>query len=532
MKLDTLQAVLLAAAGKRTLKSTLVTLVEGLAGEPDTALARIWLLGPGDICADCLMRPECPDQTRCLHLLASDGRSARTGERWSRLDGNFQRFPLGVRKIGKIGASGKPILILNVPEQTKWIQPDWAKAEGIQSFAGHSLMFNNEPLGVLAIFSRGTISDEDVRWLQIFADHAAAAIANARAYDEIDSLREKLEHENEYLRNEVHQALHFGDIIGASPRLKKTLQQVGLVAPTDASVLIHGESGTGKELIARSIHEKSRRSDRPMIKVNCATIPKELFESEFFGHVKGSFTGAVKDRVGRFELADRGTLFLDEVGEIPLDLQSKLLRVLQEGEFERVGETVSRKVNVRVISATNRDLGQEIEAGRFRQDLYYRLNVFPIEVPPLRERPEDIEPLARHFVMTTSKKHGLPPVKLTRAQLKALGRYEWPGNVRELQHVIERALIMSSGGKDDFVSAMIPGGDSGRGTETSSTGVPKNKDTVISFGELKRLEQGSIEAALKQANGKIYGSGGAAELLGVKPTTLASRMKTLGISKP
>ncbi|MCK5620106.1 MAG: sigma 54-interacting transcriptional regulator, partial [Candidatus Krumholzibacteria bacterium] len=282
-----------------------------------------------------------------------------------------------------------------------------------------------------------------------------------------------------------------------------------------------GESGTGKELIARSIHERSRRRNRPMIKVNCASIPRELFESEFFGHVKGAFTGADRDKEGRFQAAEGGTLFLDEIGEIPLELQSKLLRVLQGGEFERVGDDTSRKVDVRVISATNKDLLQDAGEGRFRQDLYYRLSVFPLEVPPLRERPEDIGPLAIHFTRLSCNKMGLPPLKLTHDHITELTEYDWPGNVRELQHVIERAVIMSRGESLTL----------GLTRKQKAKAAPRDDGAVIPLPDIKRRERESILAALKESNGKIYGPSGAASLLGVKPTTLASKMKSLGIER-
>jgi len=258
-------------------------------------------------------------------------------------------------------------------------------------------------------------------------------------------LREELERERDYLREEVNVAMNFGRIVGRSPALKHMLTQVEAVAQTQASVLILGESGVGKELVARAIHARSPRADAALVKVNCASIPKDLFESEFFGHVKGAFTGAHRDRVGRFQLADGGTIFLDEVGEIPLELQGKLLRVLQESEFERVGDDVTRRVDVRVIAATNRDLEALVEKGRFREDLYYRLSVFPIEVPPLRKRKDDAVQLAQHFLEQSCKDFGRKPLKLTRRQVETIQRYDWPGNVRELKNVIERAVILSRG---------------------------------------------------------------------------------------
>src|SRR5215207_6722053 len=260
--------------------------------------------------------------------------------------------------------------------------------------------------------------------------------------------RKTLEFENEYLHEEVRG--NYRDIIGESPALKKVLAQIEMVAPTSASVLILGESGTGKELVARAIHDRSPRKDAALVRVNCASIPRELFESEFFGHVRGAFTGAVKDRIGRFELAHGGTLFLDEIGEVPLELQSKLLRVLQEGQFEKLGEDRTRTVDVRIIAATNRELETEVKAGRFRQDLYYRLSVFPVELPPLRDRIEDIPALAQRFLQQSGRTFGLSTPRVTSAQIKELQSYDWPGNVRELQNVIERAAIRSRNGLLDF----------------------------------------------------------------------------------
>jgi len=301
------------------------------------------------------------------------------------------------------------------------------------------------------------------------------------------------------------------------------------VAPTEATVLILGESGTGKELVAREIHKRSQRKDRPLIRVNCASIPRELYESEFFGHVKGAFTGAVKDRAGRFEAADGGTLFLDEVGEIPLDLQSKLLRVLQEQQYERVGEERTRHVDVRVIAATNKDLKQEVEAGRFRQDLYYRLNVFPLELSPLRERKEDIPLLAGYLLDVTSKKLHCAQPRLTKALVGQLQRYNWPGNIRELQNVIERGLILSGQQGLEFD---IPQPGEGRvpSHHHERNEVLKGRP-VLPEREMRRWERDNTLAALQQADWKIYGKGGAAERLGLKPTTLVARIKKMGIKK-
>ncbi len=397
INLELLQSISLAVAKARDVETVLRMIVTGLADEASCTLARIWLIGPGDICERCDLRAECPDQERCLHLKASMGEPANpsSGHRWYRMDGDFRRFPLGIRIVGRIGATGESEHLFDTAGDKEWIgRDDWLQREGIRTFVGHPLEFRGEILGVLGVFTRERLGPEKVVWLRLFADQAAVAIANARAFEEIEQLHRRLELENEYLREEVKVAHGFGDMVGKSSALRKVLDQVGLVGPSGTTALICGESGTGKELIARAIHERSRRKDRAMVTVNCGSVPRELFESEFFGHVKGAFTGAIRDRVGRFQLADGGTLFLDEVGEIPIDLQSELLRVLQEGTFERVGEERARKVDVRVIAATNRDLKQEVTAGRFREDLYYRLSVYPIDIAPLRERLDDVPMLA------------------------------------------------------------------------------------------------------------------------------------------
>ena len=346
--------------------------------------------------------------------------------------------------------------------------------------------------------------------------------------DQVLMEREKarLEAHNVYLLDEIRTEQNFGDIIGGSSGLRKVMQQVQLVAPTDATVLITGESGTGKELVARAIHERSARSERVLVKLNCSAVPEGLFESEFFGHVKGAFTGALKDKPGRFELADGGTLFLDEIGEVPLAMQAKLLRVLQEHELERVGDTRTRKVSVRVIAATNRDLKKEVDEGRFREDLFYRLSVFPIEVPPLRERPEDIRPLAAHFIGRSARRMNRPEPQISKAALDRLTSYSWPGNVRELQNTVERAIILWQEGPLTFdLPASRLNENAGGQTK------PTARASILMRDELKRQERETIINALKQTNGKVSGPGGAAELLGMKATTLASRIASIGINR-
>jgi transcriptional regulator with GAF, ATPase, and Fis domain len=342
----------------------------------------------------------------------------------------------------------------------------------------------------------------------------------------LEQEKTRLEAQNAFLLDEIRSEQNFGDIIGASSGLQKVIRQVQLVAPTDATVLISGESGTGKELIARAIHDRSARSSQPLVKLNCAAVPESLFESEFFGHVKGAFTGALKDKPGRFELADGGTLFLDEIGEVPLAMQTKLLRVLQEQEFERIGDTRTRKVSVRVIAATNRDLRKDVDEGRFRRDLFYRLSVFPIQVPPLRERGEDIVPLAAHFLKQSARRLNRPEPKVTQAALAQLTSYDWPGNVRQLQNVIERSVILWQGGPIAFDLPVAPAPES-----PGDTAKPSPRKTLLTREELRRRERDAIAAALKQTNGKVFGPDGAAALLGMKPTTLASRISALGLKR-
>ena len=519
MNPEALQQAALNVAQALSPHQVLDQIVGDLAREPGVALARIWLLAPGDLCDVCVMHRECPDRTRCLHLVASRGSSrVDPEETWSSTTGYFRRSPLGVRKVGQVGASGEALLP-HVAENDSWLaDPEWAKREGIACFGAQPLIFRGEVLGVLALFGRAELTDEQFGWLRTFADHAATALANARAFEELQGLRAQLELERDYLRDEIKIVKSFGRIVGESQAIRKVLEQVEVVAPTEATVLIEGETGTGKELIAAALHEAGPRANQPLVRVNCASIPGELFESEFFGHVKGAFTGATRDRAGRFQVADGGTLFLDEVGEIPLELQGKLLRALQEGCFSRVGEDVERTVDVRVVAATNRDLQREVRAGRFREDLFYRLTVFPIRVPPLRERPEDVPLLAQHFADTLG---GPRPPRLRAADLELLQRHDWPGNVRELQNVIERAWIASRGG---VLRVDLPAPRDARREETP----PR----LLTDGELRHLERENLLAVLRKVRWKIAGEGGAAEYLGLHPATLSSRLRAMGIERP
>lgn len=359
------------------------------------------------------------------------------------------------------------------------------------------------------------------------------------AYQEIARLKEELERERDYLREEVRVSMNFGRLVGGSPALGAMLARIEAVADTPANVLIIGETGTGKELVAHAIHARSGRADAPLVKVNCASIPHELFESEFFGHVRGAFTGAHRDRVGRFQLADGGTIFLDEVGEIPIELQGKLLRVIQERQFERVGDDTTRSVDVRVIAATNKDLEKAVEAGEFREDLYYRLSVFPVQVPPLRRRADDVIQLAVHFLEQVCREFGRSAPMLTQGQVEALRRYDWPGNVRELKNVIERAVILSRGGalrldlslpETGVVSpASVP---APANNALASTGAGQASATFLTEAEMKEQQRANLIAALNAANWKISGKGGAADRLGMRPTTLTDRIRALRIKRP
>ncbi len=528
MNINSLKAIMLSIAQAQSIEIICQQIVSGVAEASDVALVRLWLVTQAGQCNHCVSQGMRNDPTRALHMVASAGHSKSGDVDYSSVGGSSHRIGLGVRKIGKIAQTGEAMLIPDASADQSWVvDPEWFRREEIQSFAGQPLIFRGEVLGVLAVFGRTKFSDDENQWLRTFADHAAVAIWNRRTIDELADLKAALESENEYLHKEIKEVLHYGEIIGQSNTLKKVLQQVELVAETEATVLILGESGTGKELVARAIHARGNRRGHPLIKVNCGAISDELFESEFFGHVKGSFTGAIKDRLGRFELANGGDIFLDEVGEIPLSLQAKLLRVLQEKQFERVGDTRTRSLDVRIIAATNRDLEKEVEAGRFREDLYYRLSVFPIKVPPLRKRIEDIVPLARHFLAKGAARMKIDPPRLTQSDILRLQEYEWPGNVRELENAIERATILSkNSGVLDF---SLPA----QGGRIKSRSAPLSQPPagVLKQSELKSREMENILAALEACHGRIFGGKGAAQMLGVPPTTLASRLKALGLKK-
>ncbi|MGH9848638.1 MAG: sigma 54-interacting transcriptional regulator [Blastocatellia bacterium] len=392
-------------------------------------------------------------------------------------------------------------------------------AEGIRSYIVAPLIGKEKPLGTLNVGSETPrrYSEDDAMFLLGVAGQVTLAIENMLAYEEIAALKARLEQENIYLQEEIRTEHNFEEIVGGSAVVRKALQAVETVAPTGATVLILGETGTGKELIARAVHNLSPQKDKPLVKVNCAALASTLIESELFGHEKGAFTGAISRKIGRFELANGGTIFLDEIGELPLELQAKLLRVLQEGEFERVGGSQTIKVSVRVIAATNRNLAEAVKAGSFRSDLFYRLNVFPLTLPALRERREDIPLLVSHFLSRFAKKLGKPLERLSKESMDRLMRYDWPGNVRELQSVIERAAILARGPVVHVEDSL----DLRLRAAADSPGL----------GKLEDVERAHILRALEETNWMIDGSRGAALILGIHPNTLRSRMQKLGIKK-
>lgn len=679
MNIASLQDVAHALTESQTVDSVLRLIVDGLAVQEDVAMARVWLIGPGDMCPTCPMFARCPDHTRCYHLLATAGNSIHPeqhAEEFTTRDGPYSRIPLNSDlKVSKVGSTGTSQLIYReiAERQGEWIEKsDWVDRQRINCFAGQPLVFENEILGVLALFTRTHISQEEFGWLGTFADGAALAIAKARraeqkakiaadldlqiqvlqnipatawtvkadgqldfvnqfyldvlgetiesctipieiwnktgselppflqrlhpdhknrvrkifwegirsgngwtfeapflhsqdgeyhwhidravplrdadgnvirfvgscadiddlkkaeeesrrAFEEVAELKARLEIENTYLLEEIHKQHNFEEIIGSSPALLRTLENIEAAAPTNANVLIFGETGSGKELIARAVHNRSPRSRRALVKVNCGAIPADLVESELFGHVKGAFTGAVNTRVGRFELADGGTIFLDEVGELPLATQVKLLRVLQEREFEPVGSSRTVHVDVRVIAATNRNLEQAVRSGEFRSDLFYRLNVIPLHVPSLRERASDIPEMVMHFVEQSAKRTGKLVNGVSRETMRIMTEYPWPGNVRELQNVIERGVILSRSPILHLGADLLPK----EGGDAQSLAIP-----TAASASLDDVEKQHILTVLSGTKWRINGPDGAGAILNIHPNTLRSRMKKLGIERP
>jgi formate hydrogenlyase transcriptional activator len=425
-------------------------------------------------------------------------------------------YPVEGSLVGRVFRTGKSVVIGTKTDVLNERETSEVRAEGIESGLVLPLISRNRTVGVLTLGSRveSSFSPEDIDFLLRAAGQVAIAVENAVAYSEIADLKDRLAQEKLYLEDEIRGQMDFEGIVGQGTALRHVLQLVETVAPSDSTVLLLGETGTGKELIARAIHERSRRKDRTLVKLNCAAIPTGLLESELFGHEKGAFTGAVSQKVGRLELADKGTLFLDEVGDIPPELQPKLLRALQEREFERLGSSRTVKVDTRLVAATNRDLEKMVGNHEFRSDLYYRLNVFPIRIPPLRERPEDIPLLVRYFAQKYAQRMEKQIESIPAAAIKRLTRWHWPGNIRELENFIERAVILTRGAtlevppmelKSD-VTAVVP---------------------VAGTREWNDREE--IMRILKEARGRVGGADGAAARMGIKRTTLISRIKKLGI---
>jgi formate hydrogenlyase transcriptional activator len=422
------------------------------------------------------------------------------------------------------------------------LEPDpygLAAAEGLKAACNIPLVNRGRALGILSILrtTETPFTPEDVDFLSRASGPIAIAVENALAYREISELKDKLAQEKFYLEEEFRSQMGFEQIIGSSRALKHVLQQVETVAPTDSTVLLLGETGTGKELIARAIHDRSRRQQRTLVKLNCAAIPTGLLESELFGHEKGAFTGAISQKIGRLELADQGTLFLDEVGDIPLEIQPKLLRALQEREFERLGSTHTRKVNVRLVAATNRDLERMIADKEFRTDLYYRLNVFPIRIPPLRDRKDDIPLLVSHFVQKFATEMQKPIEAIPTAVMKGLTMWDWPGNIRELENFIERAVIVTRGKSLDAPLAELRKTNTEGFVHTDLHEVKQvaeertnsRSDRGSVADEYERKQRDQIIRALTACKGRVGGVDGAAARLRMNRTTLLSRMKKFGI---
>ncbi len=437
----------------------------------------------------------------------------------------------------------RPLIRRNLDRESESFTERLLAEQGVRSICVAPLIVAGKSIGTLNLASNKAdeYSEADGELLQEVANQVALAVENMKAYEEIRSLHAKLEKENVYLREEIRSEHNFREIVGTSAALREVLENAERVAPLDSTVLISGETGTGKELIARAIHDLSSRKNRPLVKLNCSAISAGLVESELFGHMRGAFTGAVERHMGRFELADGGTLFLDEVSELPLETQVKLLRVLQEGEFEPVGSNKSVRVNVRIIAATNRDLEEWVAAGRFRSDLFYRLNVFPLQLPPLRNRRSDIPQLVSFFLQRFANKFGRKIEAAEKETMELLMDYSWPGNIRELQNIIERAVVLAAGPVLSVDAAFLPRSPAPGDIRRLSWAAPPKPDFRIaadiggtaeaSFPSLEQKERDHIAAALDRTAGIIDGPKGAARILNLHPNTLRSKMSRLGIKR-
>jgi formate hydrogenlyase transcriptional activator len=503
------------------LDTVLRSIVSALVDRAGAILARIFLPLADDECDVCRRTPapgRRPAAERALHLVASASTQPQT-------ESLFHRLPLDSPfPVAEVMRTGAPLHINEWQRDARTTRDAdlmqlWRDL-GVVGVAALPLDFRGERLGAIAYLSRRRVDPDELLLLGIFAHQAAMAIKSAFLFRELARRRDRLQVENVYLQDELREGHGFEHIVGASPALQAMLRKVRQVAGVETTVLLTGETGTGKELVARAIHDGSPRSGRALIKVNCGAIPQGLVESELFGHEKGAFTGALQRRIGRFELADGGTLFMDEVGELPLDTQVKLLRVLQEQEFERVGSARVTKVDVRLVAATNRDLEREVAEGRFRADLFYRLNVFPIRIPPLRERADDLPLLVDHILAQLQRKLGKPLRSLGPASLEQVRRYPWPGNVRELQNVLERACVLARGPIVDLAEPL-------RASPARAADAAADAP-VATLGDSERAH---IRRALVATSGRLHGPAGAAALLGINASTLRSRMQKLGIAK-
>jgi formate hydrogenlyase transcriptional activator len=432
------------------------------------------------------------------------------------------KHPIGDHHMSVVASSRKPYVCTDLEFQKRFPEDETLLEYGVRSYVSLPLLKRGELLGAVDFisFQKRNFDAEEVQLLQDVSEIVSIAVSNALAFEEINALKEQLQAENRLLQDEIVQRSIFEEIVGSSQSLRKVLTSIDRVAPTDSTVLITGETGTGKELVAHAIHRRSPRSARALVKVNCAALPAELIASELFGHEKGAFTGALQQRIGRFETAHGGTIFLDEIGELSPEMQIALLRVLQEKEFERVGGNRTIHTDVRVIAATNRDLQHEVSDGRFRPDLYYRLNVFPVHVPSLRDRSDDIPILVDYFISRYATRMGKKIHQIDRRTLDAMQRYSWPGNIRELQNVIERGVILA----DSEVFRLEPG-------TLREEPVNGSDSTDPESGNSRDRQKAQIEAILKETRGRIAGPDGAAARLGIPASTLESRIKSLRINK-
>ena len=432
------------------------------------------------------------------------------------------KHPLGEHHVSEVASSRKPYVSTDLEFQRRFPEDERLLQFGVRSYISLPLLRRGEMLGAVDFvsFEKRSFDRGEVQLLQDVSEIVSIAVSNALAFEEINALKEQLQAENRLLQDEIVQRSIFEEIVGSSQSLRNVLAAIDRVAPTDSTVLITGQTGTGKELIAHAIHRRSPRSGRALVKVNCAALPSELIASELFGHEKGAFTGALQQRIGRFEAANGGTIFLDEIGELTPEMQIALLRVLQEKEFERVGGNRTIQADVRVIAATNRDLQRHVAEGRFRTDLYYRLNVFPIHAPSLKERIDDIPILVDYFISRFATRMGKRIRQIDRRTLEAFELYSWPGNIRELQNVIERGVILADGEVFRLEPGTLP-----RDSQNSSEAPASESSNT------REQQKAQIEAVLKETRGRIAGPDGAAARLGIPASTLESRIKTLKINK-